>query len=575
MGHNRRGLIVMVLFILLVSVVFIAVVMIGNNTPGKTLADPEAYFGIENANQMAVIVDNEIVGAQGCIINGTAYVSYETVQKYLNSRFYFDSNENLLLYTLPGATARAEAGSGRYTDGGAGGTLNHDVFVSDGGTIYIALDYVQLYTNIDFTTYESPSRTVITKTWGTIQTASVTRDTQVRTEMSVKSAILEQVTAGESLRLVADNGKWAEVRTEDGYLGYIQKSRLSDAADTEISRAFDEPVYTSLTRDHTINMAWHQVTSQTANNSLSDLISGASGLNTVAPTWFFILDTNGNIASLASPSYVATARQAGIEVWADVNDFDGQSLYGGINSNDATYELLSYTSKRQNLEGQLISAALSAGVSGINIDFEKISSECGPHYIQFIREMSALCRTNGLVLSVDSYVPSSWTTQYNRAEQGAVADYVVIMAYDENGDWSDAIGSNSSLTYVSEAIADTIKEVPAGKMILGIPFFTKLWKETSASGSSQGGISCSSMGMEEAEATLSAHSATITWDDKTGQNFGTYTENGTIYSVWLEDEKSIAEKLNLMKQNGLAGSAAWKLGQEKSSIWAVIAGYMN
>mgnify|MGYP000470729754 CR=1 FL=1 len=134
--------------------------------------------------------------------------------------------------------------------------------------------------------------------------------------------------------------------------------------------------------------------------------------------------------------------------------------------------MLSYTSRRETLITQLIAEALRVGVDGINVDFEKISDKCGEHYIEFIRELSVKCRQNGLVLSVDNYVPKSFNTQYDRKEQGIVADYVVIMGYDEYYAGSPEAGPVSSYNYVKEGITETLKEVPAEKVISGIPFFT-------------------------------------------------------------------------------------------------------
>ena len=177
-------------------------------------------------------------------------------------------------------------------------------------------------------------------------------------------------------------------------------------------------------------------------------IAKSKGLTTLAPTWYHVADTEGNIKSISSTDYVNYAHKANIEVWATVRDFDG-----GINSQKESYELLSHTSRREKLINQLVAAALQTGIDGINVDFEKISKECGEHYIQFIRELSVRCRQNGLVLSVDNYVPKGYNMQYNRKEQGIVADYVIIMGYDEHFAGSPEAGSVSSYNYVKEGIS--------------------------------------------------------------------------------------------------------------------------
>ena len=331
-----------------------------------------------------------------------------------------------------------------------------------------------------------------------------------------------------------------------------------------------------------INMAWHNVTNQDANNAVAQRIAQTKGLTTLAPTWIHVADTNGNISSIASADYVSYAHKQNVEVWMTVRDFDG-----GISSEQESYELLSYTSRRETLITQLIAEALRVGVDGINVDFEKISDKCGEHYIEFIRELSVKCRQNGLVLSVDNYVPKSFNTQYDRKEQGIVADYVVIMGYDEYYAGSPEAGPVSSYNYVKEGITETLKEVPAEKVISGIPFFTRLWKETPKTEeelkSDKGTdaeqysttVESDAYGMDNAQAIVKQAGVDTTWDKKAGQNYATWEADGSKYEIWLEDSKSIEAKLKLMKKYKLAGTAEWSLGQESSDIWNLIQKYVN
>lgn len=349
-----------------------------------------------------------------------------------------------------------------------------------------------------------------------------------------------------------------------------------------ITRKFEEQDYSNISKDYTINMTWHNVTNQDANNAVAQRIAQTKGLTTLAPTWIHVADTNGNISSIASADYVSYAHKQNVEVWMTVRDFDG-----GISSEKESYELLSYTSRRETLITQLIAEALRVGVDGINVDFEKISDKCGEHYIEFIRELSVKCRQNGLVLSVDNYVPKSFNTQYDRKEQGIVADYVVIMGYDEYYAGSPEAGPVSSYNYVKEGITETLKEVPAEKVISGIPFFTRLWKETpkteeelkSDKGTDaeqySATVESDAYGMDNAQAVVKQAGVDTTWDKKAGQNYATWEADGSKYEIWLEDSKSIEAKLKLMKKYKLAGTAEWSLGQESSDIWNLIQKYVN
>ena len=551
-------------------------------SPSKEKADLKKYYGIEQDNQVAVIIDNQILEAKAAMFDGKPYLEYSLVRDYLNDRFYWDSNENILLYTLPEGTIRADVGSNEYTLQKEKKSEDYTIIKTEGSTAYIALDFVQKYTNIEFKTYEDPQRVMIISDWGKIRTATVKKDTQVRYRGGVKSPYLTEVSKKDKVTVIENEGDWKKVRTEDGYIGYIKKNCLKNEKEETISREFEEQVYTNISKDYTINMAWHVVTNQSANEKVLQTIADTKGLTTISPTWFTIADTYGNINSLASSQYVNYAHQSNIEVWALVRDFDG-----GIGSYEESYEVLSHTSKRENLVNQLIAEALQTGIDGINVDFEKISAECGEHYIQFIRELSVKCRQNGLVLSVDNYVPKTYNAHYHIEEQGKVADYVIIMGYDEHYSGSYESGSVASLNFVKEGIEATLNAVPKEKVINAVPFFTRLWKEvpkTEEELAEEAGteaaeysvkVTSEALGMEAAEQAIADAGAQTTVDEATKQNYAQWEADGATYKIWLEDETALEEKLKLMKEYKLAGTAAWRLGFEKSSVWELILKYVN
>ncbi|MSS40874.1 SH3 domain-containing protein [[Clostridium] scindens] len=540
------------------------------------------YYGIEQEGQLAITVNNQVVEPHGMIADGKAYIQYDVVRKYINSRFYWDPDENILLYTLPKDMVSVEVGSKDYMVSKDKKSEDYVILKTEGSTAYIALDFISQYTNMEYEVYDNPSRVMIVSDWGKTTVATIKRDTQVRYQGGVKSPILTEVSKKDEVTIVESEENWKKVRTKDGFIGYVRNKDLKNEETKTISRDFEEQEFTSISKDYTINMAWHNVTNSDANGSVLQKIAESKGLTTIAPTWFHVKDTDGNMDSIASADYVNYAHQANIEVWATIRDFDG-----GINSYDESYALLSYTSKRENLINQLISEALRVGIDGINVDFEKISEECGEHYIQFIRELSVRCRQNGIVLSVDNYVPKGYNMQYDRKEQGIVADYVIIMGYDEHFAGSPEAGPVSSYNFVKEGIEETLKEVPAEKVISGIPFFTRLWSETPKTEeelASQAGtdaaeynmnVDSQALGMTSASDQVAQAGAEITWDDKAQQNYATWTVDNVTYEIWLEDEKSIEPKLQLMKENKLAGTAAWALGQENPDIWNLILKYVN
>ena len=276
------------------------------------------------------------------------------------------------------------------------------------------------------------------------------------------------------------------------------------------------------------------------------------------------------------------AHQLNLEVWAVLRDF-----HGGINSSDETYEVLSYTSKRTNLINQVIAEALQNGIDGINLDFELISAECAEHYLQFVRELSVKCRQNGIVLSIDNYVPMPYNQFYDLEEQAAVADYIIIMGYDEHTDGSYEAGSVASYGYVKDGIENALKLVPNKKLINAVPFYTRLWFETpkteeelaqeagTEAANYPNHVTSTALGMDDAEQAIQNAGAKIEWDDEAKQNYAQWEADGGTYKIWLEDSQSLEEKLNLIKQNNLAGVAEWRIGWESSNIWDLILQYVN
>lgn len=583
--RRKRNLMMKIIFFLIVIAGVIGgTFLIKRYSPSKDKADLKEYYGIEKKDQLAVIIDNQVIGAQGIMLEGKAYIEYATVRDYLNDRFYLDFNENILLYTLPEGTIAVNVGSSEYTLQREKRSMDYVILKMEGSKAYIALDFIQQYTNIDFQTYEDngPTRVMIVSDWGETTVATIKKDTQVRYRGGVKSPILTEVSKKDTVTVIEDEDNWKKVRTADGFVGYIKTNCLKEERVETISRAFEEQVYPNISKDYTINMAWHVVTNNMANNYVLETIADTKGLTTISPTWFTVADTKGNLNSLASTQYVNYAHQSNIEVWALIRDFDG-----GIDSYEESYKLLSRTSSRENLINQLMAEVLRTGIDGINVDFEKISEECGEHYIQFIRELSLKCRQNGVVLSVDNYVPKGYNAHYHLEEQGKMVDYVVIMGYDEHYSGSYESGSVASIDFVEAGIEETLKVVPKEKTINAVPFFTRLWKEvpkTEGELKEQAGteageypmkVTSSAYGMSEAEQVIRNAGADIVVDEATGQNYAQWEENGATYKIWLEDEMALEAKLEFITKYDLAGNAAWRLGFEKDGIWELILRYVN
>lgn len=534
-------------------------------SPSKEMADLKEYFGLSGDQDMAVVINNEMVGDMARLIDGKVYLHVETVYEYIDSRFYWDEKENQYLYALPKELVSAAVGESSYTVAKSSQDAGYVILRTDGSDAYVAADFLLNYTNFIYEYSEEPNRVRITTEFGNKDVVTAQKKAAVRWKAGIKSPILTNVDKGTVMYVLEepeDIGDWTKVLTKDGFIGYVKNNRISAVTQEEVTAPdFEEPEYTSISKDYTINMTWHQVTNMEANNYLLNKIADTKGLTTISPTWFSIADTDGNISSLASQAYVTYAHQQGLEVWGLVDNFkEGVS----------TYETLSKTSSRQRLVNQLIAAAIQYGLDGINVDFELITQDCARAYIEFIRELSIMCRINGIILSVDNYVPTASSDHYDRAEQGVFADYVVIMGYDEHYAGSEEAGSVASIDYVQQGIEKTLSEVPKEKVINAIPFYTRFWK-TDADGT----VTSEALGMNDADQKVKNNNAEPVWDDTTKQYYVEIEYDGATYQMWMEEETSIEEKMKLIKQYELAGVSSWRLGYERSSIWDVILKYVN
>lgn len=569
------------LVLIVIVVIFSAIYsIIEKMTPTKEKADLYQVYDISKdaENQVAVIMQNTLnKNIKGLLVEGHIYIDIDTVKEYFNSRFYWDNNENVLIYTTPTDVIKAELGSKDFYVSKTKNSVDYEIVKTDGNQVYISIDFVQSYSNIDYSFQTEPNRVCITYQWDKRNYATVKDESEIRVKGNIKSPVVKQVDKKEEVTVISEGKTWVKVRTEDDLIGYIKKKSLSKIKEEALTREFEAPVYTSITKDYKINLAWHQVTVPSANDALDDMLANVKGVNTISPTWFKLEDNEGNITSLADMDYVNQAHGEGLEVWALVDDFSDTV---------DQYQLLSYSSKREYLINQLIAAAIEYNLDGLNIDFENISVEAGEHFVEFLRELSVKCRNNGIVLSVDNYAPTSSTEHYDRTEQGIIADYVILMGYDEHWAGCGEAGSVASLPFVKDGILNTLKEVPASKLIHAIPFYTRIWIETPEALAEAGDtviqdvdgnyvLNSQAVGMDAADDALERNGVEPIWIDDIGQYYGEYQKDGSTCRIWLEEERSIEEKLKLMQENNLAGVAFWKLGFERSDIWDVIQKYTN
>lgn len=570
-----------IVLIVVVVAISVGVKLLDKYSYSKERADLKEYFAINEEDEVAIVLQDERMEEKAKLIDGAYYFDMATVHKYFNHRFYEDKNEQLLLYTLPEDTVTVEIGSSSYMMKDGFADVGYPIALYGAGAngsseaLYVAADYVKLFTNYSYETFTEPNRMqAYTQKPEGRREGQITKDTAVRYQGGVKSPILTEVSEGDTVAVLEEMENWSKVKTADAFIGYVENKRLEMSGvgmvveDIQLqpqeagNSEFINPEFTSLIRPHKINLGWHVVAGTAGNDTLIAALENTKGVNVISPTWFALTDNEGNFSSFASSDYVNRAHSMGLEVWGLIDNFSNKEAVD-------TYEVLSYTSKRAYLIENLVNTALEYGLDGINVDFESISQDAGEHFIQFIRELSVACRRSGLVLSVDNYVPTGYTDHYDRGEQGVFADYVIIMGYDEHYNGSPEAGSVASIGFVEEGIRKTVEQVPAEKVINALPFYTRIWKSEGAN------LTSEAVGMEMAEQFVANHSIELRWDEAACQNYGETNESGALYQVWLEDEQSIEAKLNIMQKYNIGGVAAWRLGFEKSAIWDVIGNYLG
>ena len=369
----------------------------------------EEYYGLTDGeeNSVAIVLQDERIDVQAKLIDGRCYMNIEDVQALLNERFYYDVNEGLLLYTTPTQKMKNVVGTNVYSIDGEEVQRDYTISVADGENLYIALDYVKEYTNFSYELFTEPNRMQLRTQWGSRESATIKKNTNVRKKGGVKSPILRAVAAGEIVTVLEEMETWTKVKTTDAMIGYVENKFLKDRTTEEEIAVTDYavPEYTSIHRDYKINLGWHAIYSEAGNDTFESAVNGTGTMNVISPTWFFLNGNEGDIKAIPSYDYVRKAHSRNMEVWA---------LIENISLECSAYEVLSYTSKRDKLIRTLMDYVLEYDIDGINVDFESLSGEAGEHFTQFLRELSIQCRLNEIVLSVDNYVPRESNTFYNR-----------------------------------------------------------------------------------------------------------------------------------------------------------------
>lgn len=534
----------------------------GSNNTEISLTD---YYKLPEG-EARLVVDLIKSDENAIVKDGKTYLPYSAAQKMM-PRIFYDALDDVVVYTTATEKYVYTAGDKEYQVNGKDETEDVPSFIEDGGNLYVALDFIEKWHEMKADVYENPGRVVIfDENNAEYEYTGVKSDTALREAGDKKEPILKELKEGEKVYLLEGTGNdFTRVFTGDGVTGYIKTSDL-DTDNIEhkkysFDRGKEDAGYTSITRDEPIVLGWHQVTSTAANSSWGTALAKAEGLNVISPTWFGVADSEGEVTSLASKDYVTKLKSINVDVWPLISDFNKDVDYN---------RLFMSTTTRGNLIKNIIYFIEEYNLDGINIDFEHIKSSYAEGYIEFLRELSIEMRSRKKVLSVDNYIPLEFNAFYNIKEQGIVSDYLCVMAYDEHYSGSPKAGSVSSLSWVKNSIENTAKSAPMKKLIVGLPFYTRLWREAHT-----GKLTSRALSMDGGLNLVSSNKAKKEWDKEKGQYYAEWKDGKDRMRIWLEEEKSLEAKLKLVEKDKVAGIAFWKLGLERKEAWNSVTDWLK
>ena len=373
--------------------------------------------------------------------------------------------------------------------------------------------------------------------------------------LSTKSEVLDVLNTNNTVTVYTDSlkhNRWYKVKSDDGKIGYIEKAAVTVKDDSSDDKDEDEQANSEDTEK--LIMFWQY------GSSLKTLGDKIEGVNVVMPTWYAISDDQGSVEINYNEDYYNKAKANGYQIWPIItNGIDNKDL----DRKQVTSEIMNDEQKRENLIRNIVDIIKNNKLDGINIDFEGMLEEDKYMYTQFLRELYPMVKETGAKLSVDIY----FTSYIDRQGVGKACDYVMLMGYDQRGNWSKEAGSISEINWVDKNIASLIQDsnIPSSKIILGVPFYTRLWIE-----SSSGELSTKVYTMNDTQDFLSKYNLTPTMDNVSGQNYIAMKDGDDLWRLWIEDADSISKRADIVTKYNLAGITAWQKGYETDDIWSLL-----
>lgn len=523
---------------------------------GKDAVDPLTYFNEFKVGQLNMVYEDTRVDMEKPIIeeNGKLYISYEFAHNYIDDKIFYDQAEKVLTITNLEEVRRFYPGDTQmYVNGEVQSLI--DPMILNNEMIYLPESYLEEEYGIDIRKGRDDRLALVSNLRVQKQVGIVKKkNAVVRTHPDKKALITDKIEKGHELVIYNQEGNYLRVRDENGIIGYISSNDVKMGEPTSIKEDKQyalAPMHKPL--NGKVKLVWDQMTVKTTGDWSTPKYRNIQSANVIAPTWFEFADGEGNLIDRGSKTYVDNAHSKGMQVWALMSH--------NFTSPEFTKMILTSTAKRQRVIDQLLNAATLYGFDGINIDIENVQADFGNEWVQFMRELSVQAKRADLSVSVDIYMPSAWSGHYHRDKVAEVVDYFMVMAYDQHWSGGAAAGPVAGLGWVEEGVILNLEEVPKEKLVLGMPFYTRIWKET------KDGLSSTAYGMAAAKSVVSKWNTEVIYDEEHGQDYMQMIEGDTLYQIWIEDKTTIAKRIALINKYNLAGYAGWKLGLETPDVW--------
>ncbi|NMB33818.1 MAG: glycoside hydrolase [Clostridium sp.] len=507
-----------------------------------------------------LVVEGEQVALENAprLQEGEVLLPFNVVKKYFDPHIFWDEALEKVTITTENRVIRMKTDNLDAIVNNEPMTLNLPV-TNDNGVIYIPIEFLADFYGIEVT-YIKESNVIIIDYMNSIRQIAEPIDAKsvLRKKRSLRSPIIRrfdmetQEAFRNEFRIFEEYDKWYKVRTWDGAVGYIEKRfvvvkriMVQELPQKNQGNPQWEPTHGK------INLVWDMLYTTRQNH---DSVGEMEGVDVISPTWFQVKNKNGELINRAYPKYVEWAHSRGYQVWALLsNDFTDTKM---------TSEFLNNTDARDNLIREILAYAALYKLDGINIDFENLYQDDKDVFTQFVREVYPLLKEQGLVVSVDV----NDIACYDKKALSESVDYMMYMAYDQHWSTCPTAGSVAQVSWQETILKRVIEQegVPREKLLLGIPFYARLWKQED-----NGNLTSTALTMAQARETIIQNGAKVEWDEESGQFYAEYKKENALYRIWLEDRNSLNLRTSLTQKYKLAGACAWSLYFAIEDVWGI------